>query len=224
MTELGYFLGDLKAQLSQSKPTDKVAFAQKYFENCQPGLHVIGMPYNYITECNYNRRAFVAIMIQSFSGFEDLYDITSNDFFILVETLSPGFPKSLILEVSQTLQRSNTQDGGETKHQFKNISIGLYCYLLYEDWLRLVTEYFVEESSGTSLNALKLKSKLEDFHCSISPTLSQPPLEAIHTMLDSIHPSPTGISSYQLEISLEQFRKAFYSSEVIRNTVLQQCC
>jgi hypothetical protein len=59
------------------------------------------------------------------------------------------------------------------------------------------------------MNALKLKSKLEDFHCGLSPSVNQPPLSVIHAVLESATPnsSGTGTSSYLVEVTLDHFRR-----------------
>jgi hypothetical protein len=221
LSELGFFLGDLKAQLAFNKPAERVAFAQKYFENVRSGAHVVGMPYGYILESNYNRRALVARLMDSFSGFADGTDISSSDFFSLVESVSPGFPKSIVLEVSQCLKPDQETDGSETVHVFKYLSSGVYCCVLYDEWLKLIADYYADESSVNSMNALKLKSKLEDFHCGLSPSINQPPLSVIYNVLESATPSSsgTGTSSYLVEITLDHFRRTLFLSEAVRNEI-----
>ena len=221
MTEIGYFLGDLKAQMYHYKPTDRVAFVQKYFEQVRSTQHVVGMPYGYIVESNHNRRSFVLCLMESFKGMPDTLELTSADFFSLVEALSANFPKSVVLDASQCLQRSAEGDGSNTAHTFKIISYAVYCSILYEDWMRLVAEYFAEESSTNSMNILKLKAKIEEFHVSISPSVLQPALEIVYAVLDASNPSnsASGTSSYLTELSLDQFRKTMFLSDIMREDI-----
>jgi hypothetical protein len=141
--------------------------------------------------------------------------------YTLVESISPGFPKSIVLEVSQCLKPDQESDGSETIHVFKYLSCGVYCCVLYEEWLKLIADYYADESSVHSMNALKLKSKLEDFHCGLSPSVCQPPLSVIHAVLDSATPSSsgTGTSSFLVEITLDHFRRTLFLSETVRSEV-----
>lgn len=186
---------------------------------------MVGMPYGYILESNYNRRALVARLMDSLSGFTDGTDISSSDFYALVESISPGFPKSIVLEVSQCLKPDQESDGSETGHVFKHLSCGVYCCVLYEEWLKLIADYYADESSVHSMNALKLKSKLEDFHCGLSPSVNQPPLSVIHAVLESATPSSsgTGTSSYLVEITLDHFRRTLFLSAAMRIEIQRLC-
>lgn len=214
-------MGDLRAQLNHSKPSDKFAFTQKYFDHIRSGAHVVGMPYSYITESNHNKRSFVLSLQDAFKGFPENMEITSGDLFNLIETLSPNFPKSLVLDASQSLQRSIVDDETSTKHQFKILSQAVYCSILCDDWLRLISDYFAEETSTNSMNLLKLKAKIEEFYVSISPSIYQPPLEISYTVLDASNPSSTGsgTSSYLVEVSLDQFRRTLFYSEAVRDEI-----
>lgn len=203
------------------KPADRISFVQKYFESVRSTQHVVGMPYGYVTESNHSRRSFVLCLMDSFKGLPDTLELTSTDFFSLVEALSANFPKAIVLEASQCLQRNAEGDGSSTVHSFKSIAYAVYCSILYEDWLRLVAEYFAEESSTNSMNILKFKAKIEEFHSSISPSIMQPPLEIVYSVLDASNPSnsASGTSSYLMELSLDQFRKTMFLSDVMREDV-----
>lgn len=221
LTEIGYFLADLKAQMAYFRPADRITFVQKYFEQIRSTRHVVGMPYGYITESNHNRRSFVLCLMESFMGMPESMEISTADFFSLIETLSANFPKSIVLDVSQCIQRPVEGDGSNTVHHFKSIAFAVYCYILYEDWLRLIAEYFAEESSTNSMNILKFKAKIEEFYVSISPSVMQPPLELVYSVLDASNPSnfASGTSSYLTELSFDQFRKTLFLSDIMRENI-----
>ena len=218
LTEVGFFLGELRSQLINAKPSDKTAATVKYFENVRSGSHVIGMPYSYITESNHNKRSFVLLLLDAFKGFPENMEITPFDMFNMIESFCPNFSRSLVLEVSQSLQRNLEDDGSSTKHMFKTLAQAVYCSILYDDWLRLISDYFAEETSTRSMNLLKLKAKIEDFYVSISPSIYQPPLEVSYAVLEASNPSSTGTgtSSYLVEVTLDQFRRTFLLSEAMR--------
>jgi len=236
LSEIGFFLGDLKAQLSHTKSgTDKAAFARKYFEQVQSCRHVIGMPYQYITGSNHNRRSFVYCLVHSFQGFSEDTPLTALDFFHLVEAMSPNFPKSLVLEVSQLIEIAAFGSGGTSaSYAFRNISLGVYCYILYEDWLKLMGDYFAEEGNVHGINVKKLEAKVKQFHSSISPSVSQPSLELIYSVIQDVCPSSsysgttsrTGTTSIEsgslMEMTYEQFRRALFKSSILRSEINQQ--
>jgi hypothetical protein len=209
VTEIGYFLGDLKTQVSHFKPTDRSSFAEKYFSKVLSCLHVIGMPYGAVTASNHNRRSLVHCLIQSFGGFAPDTQVTALDFFHLIEALSPQFPKALVLEVSGSVKVSQFGSyGSSANYSFEDISHGVYCSILFEDWLRLMRDYFVDEGvQGAPLGMRS--SKLKEFHISISPSVSQPPLPLIFAVIEEV-------SAISQEISLEQFKQGLFASKALR--------
>jgi hypothetical protein len=225
LTELGYFLGDLKGQVSHAKATDRVAFAQKYFELVSSGMHVVGMPYSYILESNLNRRAFSSRLLESFGRYNDGAEMHTIDFFYLVESLCPNFPRQLVLEVSQCLKRDPEGDGADTVHIVKYVLMGVICNTVYGEWLKLIADYYADESTVSSMNALKLKAKLEVFHASISPSVCQPPLTVIHSVIDAASASSnsTGASSFLVEITLDSFRRTLYVTDSVREELRRYC-
>lgn len=223
LTEVGFFLGDLRAQLAQAKPNDKFAYTQKYFETIRTGAHIVGMPYPYIVESNHNKRSFLMVLIEAFKGFPESMEVTSFEFLNMLESLCPNFPKSVVLDASQSLQRNIDEDGSSTKHSFKAISQAVFGCILYDDWLKLISDFYAEETSTNSMNMLKLKSKIEEFYISISPSVCQPMLEISYSVLDASHPSSSGAgtSSYLVEVTLDQFRKTFLLSDSVRGELLK---
>ena len=182
------------------------------------------MPYGYVTESNFNRRAFVFHLIKSFSGFTDGTELSSTDFYSLIETICPNFPKQIILDVSQCIKFDPEGDGSDTVHVFRYLSSGVYCCILYEDWLKLVSDFFADESSINSMNALKLKSKLEEFHCTISPSICQPPLAVLQSVMESATPSgASGTSSYLIEVSLDLLRRTLFLSTAVQKEIQKYC-
>ncbi|KAJ1429433.1 hypothetical protein B484DRAFT_395850 [Ochromonadaceae sp. CCMP2298] len=202
LTEIGYFLGDLKSKMAQSKPADRVAFAEKYFRKVHSCLHVVGMPYQQIVASNHNRRSFVHCLIQSFSGFADT-QMTALDFFHLIEALAPQFPRAVVLEISQCVPVAQYGSGGShASYSFEDLSAGVFASILFDEWLRLMRDLFVDEGR---IGYSKLADKVREFHQSISPSIAQPPLLIL-----------AAIEGVEHDMSLEEFKQALFASPALR--------
>jgi hypothetical protein len=227
MTEICFYLGDLKAQMLHNKPSDKAAFAQRYCEQIHSCMFVVGMPYAFVAEANHNRRSLVFCLMGSFKGIPENTELTAIDCFHMIEAICPTFPKALVLTTSTSLQRTGNVDldGSNTVHNFKVLTLSVYISVLYEEWFKLISDYIAEESPLLVINVLKLKAKVEEFYYSMSPSICQPPIEILYSALSAVSPtsSASGIttSSFMTEVSLDGFRKALFTNAALEMEVMK---
>jgi hypothetical protein len=158
--ELTLLAGNIKSA------EDFSGFAQHYFQNVRSRHHIIGSDYAYVTECNYNRKAFVYCMIESFSGFADNDPISSMDMLQLIESITLKFPRSVVMEAALSIENAggehSTSSSAAARFNFRDISSAICFHVLFEDWLKLVEHIFRDEGAMNCLSAYRVKESLEN--------------------------------------------------------------
>lgn len=210
-TEIGIFLDDLMNQLSQVKPVDKIEFAQRFFKNLKSGTHVLGAPYSYVLESNHNRRCLIYCFMEAFQGFVDM-TVSAIDFFHMIESLSPNFPKSIVMETVEALTDNKiVDDESNATFEFRILSNAVYCRIIYDEWLKLMDEFFQSQKNNPyhhyHTSTAKVKTQVDEFCTSVSLLVKQPPPEMVHAVLRDMEQAVPPI-----ELSAETFRKAIFTS------------
>ena len=161
--ELTLLAGNIKSA------EDFSGFAQHYFQNIRSRHHIIGSDYAYVTECNYNRKAFVYCMIESFSGFADNDLISSMDMLQLIESIILKFPRSVVMEAALSIENaggdhsfSSVSSSTSVRFYFRDMSSAICFHVLFEDWLKLVEKIFRDEGAMNCLSAYRVKESLDN--------------------------------------------------------------
>lgn len=218
---MNFFLKDLRRQLDQFKPDDSLDFTIHYFKQVQSCYHIIGTGYSYILESIHNRKALIFCLMESFKSLNNQpsSEITPNEIYYLIEQLCPGFPKSIVLEAAMLTVNNVNHIAAlvETKCRFDDIFRNISCFILYDEWLKLLEEYFRNDGKGMFLSIMKLKIKLEEIYRNLSTAIYQPSFTSSITAVDSDGgpTTPTSSSlarSHDREISFDQFKKNLFRS------------
>ena len=137
--------------------------------NIRSRHHIIGSDYAYVTECNYNRKAFVYCMIESFSGFADNDLISSMDMLQLIESIILKFPRSVVMEAALSIENaggdhsfSSVSSSTSVRFYFRDMSSAICFHVLFEDWLKLVEKIFRDEGAMNCLSAYRVKESLDN--------------------------------------------------------------
>lgn len=212
-TEINFFLKDLLNQFSVSKHQDEpFEFARSYFQQVRTGKHVIGTSYSFIYESNYNRRAFVYYLTDAFKGFKGSSELTAMEFYHMIETICPNFPKSIVLEAVMCVRAvpSSLTSAVATKYRMDNISTAVYFNILWSEWLHMMEDYFAAEATMGVIDRSKVQEKIQENLLSFPTSLSQPPSIAVLSALSDA-------SDQMLDgaLSLDLFRSILYASSII---------
>ncbi len=134
------------------------------------------------------------------------------EMFLLIETISPNFPKSIVMDavLSIEISMTNAANINTAKFQFKDLSMAVYCQIMYDEWLKLMEEFFREESSLNYVSVYRVKSQVEDFHNSLSSSFCRPSLTAVSNALDV-----TSANSADGDITFVHFRKCVFSNKAV---------
>jgi hypothetical protein len=146
------------------KPDSTVDFAEQYFRKVQSRYHVINTDFSYVSACNYNRKSFIYCHLEASKGFTADYQITATDFFQIIEILTFNFPRSIVMDASlciDPISLNSVSEGGDgnssnqnqnsssiVKYWFQQLSSSVHFYILYEEWMRGVEEFFRDECQG----------------------------------------------------------------------------
>lgn len=209
MSEIAVFSKDLLRQVEQQRPEDAIEFAISYFKQLQTCSHVMSTNYTYACETIHNRKSLVYCLMDSFKGFDSFSEITVTELHFLVEAVCPGFPKSLILQAATSTSEylRGSSISLDTKYPLLSIVRGLYCHILFEDWLKVVDEFFREEGGKLlSVNSQKIKTKMEQLYNSLATTVYQPPLAAILGAVESVEAGKV------IEITLDKFKRDVFTT------------
>jgi hypothetical protein len=216
VTDLTFFLRDLKRQIDQFKPDDNIEFGLNYFKQVQSCTHVVGTGYSYVLESLHNRKSLIYCLLESLKGFEEQPEITPNELFHLIESLCPGFPRSIVLEAAM-LSVTNINHIAQlvdTKCSFLTLFRFVACFVLYDEWIKVIEECFRNDGKGMFLQCIKLKSKIEDYYRNLPMSINQPPLAAILAASEADAFS-TSKSAYDKEVSFDAFKKNLFNSPLI---------
>ena len=217
-TEINFFLKDLLNQLSVTKQQDEpFEFARSYFHQVRTGKHVIGTSYSFICESNYNRRAFVYYLVDAFKGFEDSSELTAMEFYHMIQTICPNFPKSIVLEAVLCVRAlpSSITSPGATKYRIDKISTAVYFNILWSEWLRMMEDYFAAEATMGTLDRVKVLNKIKENVLAFPTSLSQPSSNSVISALSDA-------SDQMLDgaMSLNLFRSILYASSTIAREIV----
>jgi len=198
------------------------------------GNHVLGMNYGYITSANFHRRAFVSCCIQAFSEFSDKQELTIFEAYHLLHLICPDFPRSLIEDAvapfTSSIQSRTSSYLQNLAYSLKSIQIAIFFHVLYEEWLKIVENYF---QSGHS-TILDVTSQCNRFQQHIQQYYSdnrlvQPAKEIIQEVLRQISGggrsgSASGshaTTTVYKELSYDVIRKEMYANEAIIMDVMR---
>eukprot|EP01038_Epipyxis_sp_PR26KG_P014461 gene14461-19409_t len=233
---MSFFLNDLTNRALSIKPDNVNHFIQDYFQQVKSCLHVIGTDFRYVIESNHNRRSFVYCLIEAFLGFSENDELTAYDYYCIVELISPNFPKSIITDAIVALSSHNhvpmiSNSSNESEilnstitYPFKELSIAVYFQLIYDEWIKLVEEFFSSENenpmvSNNVTNAVisssKIKSKITEFNHLFSLSFFQPPLEVVNMAVDFLVKSNNNDDL----ISYDSFRKGILLNKAIATEI-----
>jgi hypothetical protein len=156
--------------------------------------------------------------MESFKFFEASFETTPNEIFHLIEAVCPGFPKSIVVEAS-TLTLTNVNHLVqllETKCNFRPLFRNIAFLILYDEWLKIIEEFFRNDGKGMFLSSSKLKTKLEEYSRNLPLSIYQPPLQAIQAAIE-VELSTSHSRSYDKEISYDNFKKNLFSNAMVLN-------
>lgn len=207
-SELVLFSRDLKRQLEQYKPEDPSDYAVSYLKMVHSCNHVIGTGFSYVLESNHNRKSFVFCLLDAFKEFNPKHETTSNDFFYLIEPLCPGFPKSFVFEACLSLP-SISGDGKESKYNIFALIQIISCQILFDEWLKLLDEYFRNENNKSGISLNKAKSVVDEFQRNLPISILQPRWTTLFGIMDSLD------SVHTTEINFDDFKKLVFSHDLM---------
>jgi hypothetical protein len=200
---------DLLSQISRYHPEDFSAFSRNYFSLIQDPLYFVGIDYCDLAECNYRKKCFIQCVDKSISGFPSSFSITAIDFFYLIESISPNFPRSLIMEAAFSIDNLSASDS-VVKYPIKQLAHAVYCYILYHEWLKIIEEFFREVSSLCQCDVLRVRDALRDFESSLPKSICRPPLETLLVTLEK-----NGVQHRQKEMSYDLFHKMLLNDPLV---------
>lgn len=191
MSEFHSLSTDMKKQgLEEGKivnQENRLEYALDYLKMIQNCRHVVDADFDYILASNHNKKSFVFCLLNSFKEYPPNYELTCNDFYYLIEPLCPGFPMLMVCEASKCVPSGSSTDGKDgCKYFLFNLLQVLSCRILFMEWLKLLEEYFGNESVKSAPTIGKIKSILEEFQHSLPLSILQPRLSTIMTILDNL--------------------------------------
>lgn len=200
----------MKRHLEQFRPDDTVDYAISYFKKVQSCTHIVGTTYNYVLESIHNRKALIYCLTESFKGFDDQSEISPNEIYHFIESISPGFPKSVVLEAAMLVVSNINHIATlvDIKCSFELLFRNISCFILYDEWLKLIEEAFRSDGKGMFLSIARLKLKLEEFYQVLPLSIYQPPWTAIQTVLE--------ISAQnEKDLSFDHFKKRLFQNPAV---------
>ena len=208
---MSFFLKDLTAHVASNKNEDPVSCAKNYFQQVSSGSHVIGTDYTYVIESSHNRKSLIYCLIKAFKNFPDNTELTAVEFYLLIESIVSNFPKSIVMESLISIE--NTVPGSSntvsSKFQFKDIAMAVYIQVLYDEWLKLMEEFFREENTLNFVSLYRIKAQMEDLQINYATTVFQPSLAAVHSAMEGT----TAATSPDGDMTYDQFRKCLFVSK-----------
>lgn len=150
-------------------------------------------------------------LIKAFKNFPDNTELTPIEFYLLLESVVSNFPKSVVMESLMSIENNTpgSPNSVSSKYQFKDIALAVYTQVLYDEWLKLMEEFFREENTLNFVSIYRIKVQMEDLFNNYSTSIFQPSMAAVNCAMEgtSAATSPDGDMTY------EQFRKCLFSSK-----------
>lgn len=201
-------LRDLHAQTQAKKTEEGIDFSITYLKHLESCYHVVGTNYLYILESVHNRKSFIFCLSNALKGFPEDTELTSNELFLVIETLCPDFPRNLLTEAVLTAaeQYNSSTLSSDYKFPMRTLSRSIMCHILYDEWLKALEESFRSEGRGFSMPLSKINSRCEQCQRNLPPSCPQPLWAAVQGVFDE-----TGRNS--TEMSFERFKRAVFGSE-----------
>jgi hypothetical protein len=190
--------------------------AQNYFKQVCIGDHVVGTDFNFICETNHNRKSLVGCLIETFKGFPVDAELTAVEFFCMVETIIPNFPKSIVLEAAMCVKPVEVGSyGSTTKYLTGKLSIAVYFHIIFEEWIKMMEDFFREETTLNVVNIIKVKNQIKEFSITFPVSVSQPSLHCVMSSLDAAS------SDWSCgEISFDDFKACLFASDLIAADII----
>lgn len=207
--EVSFMLENMLAACIKSKPDDPIGFALQYFEKVKSGTHIIGSDYGFIGVSEYNKRCFVHLLENGFSGISSEDEMTATDFQQLVEIISQDIPKASVLESCYIVPQ--IPNSSPTRYLFLHLKISLYFHILFEEWLVAIEKIFQERGTMNYLNISVIKAALPSI-----VARSQPSTNLTDVVLHSLS---TSSSLRGGEISFDEIRRAIITSSTAYDEV-----
>lgn len=189
LTEANLCLNELNAHVTFAKPEDPVHYAQLYFKKVKTGLHVYGTDYeNYIAPSLRNSCSLVYCMRLAFVGFAKDAQLTPVEFYHLSQSLTPSFPKSIIIAAAKYLQPTLSSEALErTKIVMSTLSCATYFQLIFGKWVAQVNQLFVNNGSLEAMDINFLHHQLNEiFQNYKKKAIPSPPMQVLSLVLNKI--------------------------------------
>jgi hypothetical protein len=139
-------------------------FAVKYFRKVKSRHHVLHNNYTYVIACNYNKRSFIYCLMDAFQSYKDNEEISSYDYILIIQNLINNFPRSIVMDsilcIEQTSNERLSDNTIITKFIFKDLSSSVYFSIIYDDWIKILQNFFSEEKDSDNQNIHDQNTKM----------------------------------------------------------------
>lgn len=187
-SELMIFTRDILSYVENNKTDNALDFSLSYFKAISSCQHIIGGNFPMVLESHHNRSSLIYLLIKAFQGFDDTYVLTINELHCLFETIIPGFPRTLMIEAAFMIldvdQRNKSTSIIEQKLRVKELLPIIYCYILYDEWLKFIEEVFRTDGKNQLIPWNRLRLQLQDSPRNLPSSIQQPPQEAITAFIE----------------------------------------
>jgi hypothetical protein len=110
-----------------------------------------------------------------------------HDFYCLLQLICPDIPLSLIQD--SALTGCHAVGDKPILYKFDELSISLYFRFIFTEWLIMLENLFFEgrtRRASITVPFTKLTYKFEEWHSSMPPSTSQPSLESLYSVIESL--------------------------------------
>lgn len=166
-----------------------------------------------IVSCRHNRRSFVYCCTESLKHFPRNELLSVHDYYCLLQLICPDIPLSLLQDSALTGCESYGEN--PTLYAFSELSTSLYFRFIYTEWLIMVENLFFEgktRRASVTCSLAKLRQKFSEWHQSIPATTSQPSMENLDDVIDTLSMSGGG----RTEVTFDELIAALLRQEGIK--------
>ncbi|RYH13682.1 hypothetical protein EON65_35045 [archaeon] len=212
--EVDAILKELYAQCSSKRVDEGIDICISHIKHLESGYHVVGANYTYILETVHNRKSFIYCFLSAIKGFDDGYEVTTNELYIIIETICLDFPKGLLMDamLTTTEQYNNNTFSPDNKYPIATLARALICHILYDEWLKALEETFRNDGKAFTLSGTRIRSRCEQCYRNLPKFCPQPPYAATQTVYDEA-------SKNGGELSFERFKKTVFNSEAVQTEI-----
>eukprot|EP01031_Cornospumella_fuschlensis_P040068 gene40068-48826_t len=212
--EVDSVLKELFAQCGNKRADEAIDLSVNHIKHLESGYHVVGANYTYILETVHNRKSFIYCLLRALKGFDDDYEVTTNELHIIIETLCPDFPKGLLTDamLTATDQYNNNTFSPDNTYPIATLTRALICHILYDEWLKALEATFRDEGKAFILSATRIRSRCEQCYRNLPRFCPQPPYAAMQVVYEEATKNGG-------ELSFERFKKAAFNSEAVQTEI-----